>query len=62
MKLDDFDKKGVVIAVVPGSKGNWYEIRADENRVLSCNCIGFMTRKKCKHINKYQEEVNNGTI
>jgi hypothetical protein len=51
--IDTFD--GVIIEdnqwVVDGSKGNRYVVEWNPySKSYSCNCKGFMFRKKCRHI------------
>ena len=49
------DRDGVIIEdnqwVVDGSKGNRYVVEWNPySKSYSCNCKGFMFRKKCRHI------------
>ena len=51
--IEKFD--GVIIEdnqwVVDGSKGNRYVVEWNPySKSYSCNCKGFMFRKKCRHI------------
>ena len=40
-----------------------YEVSVDKEDVLHCNCPGFMSRSKCKHVNFVNNRIesNNGS-
>ena len=57
--IEKFD--GVIIEdnqwVVDGSKGNRYVVEWNPyDKSYSCNCKGFMFRKKCRHISEILEK------
>lgn len=41
---------------VPGSKGNEYKVTLKGSE-LSCECVGFGFRRKCKHVEKIKNEI-----
>ena len=52
-KLGDFGKIGEHIMSVRSDQGEeWYEIRKEDDKV-TCTCIGFVTKKRCKHTRRY---------
>ena len=53
-KIKDIGKTGVVVHTALSSKGDQtYEIRKDKAGDLSCECIGFMVRRTCRHLTEY---------
>ncbi len=55
-KLKHFGRKGKEVALVPSSKGDkMYSIFQEESGKLTCECIGYAVRKKCRHIKEYLE-------
>ena len=45
---------------VDGSKGNHYTVEwCPYEKKYSCNCKGYMFRKKCRHINELSESFRN---
>lgn len=34
-----------------------YTVKESKNGKLSCNCWGYMSHKKCKHVKQVQEEI-----
>ena len=56
--IDTFD--GVIIEdnqwVIDGSKGDRYVVEWNPySKDYSCNCKGFMCRKKCRHIKELRD-------
>jgi len=53
-------RKAQLIAVVPGSAGNHYEIRVGADGVVYCTCWGWTatqsTPKVCKHLRWFLQE------
>ena len=56
-KVSDIQRKGVNVGEVSSSKGDkTYEIFQDGDK-LTCNCIGYAMRRKCRHIERKEEGV-----
>ena len=49
-------KDGVKYWEVKGSK-NTYIVKANENNLLECECLGFIYRKNCKHIKEIVNKI-----
>lgn len=43
---------------VPGSGGNSYTVEFDKwHKKYTCNCKGFVFRRKCRHVVHIQDEI-----
>ena len=51
-------KDGVKYWEVKGST-NTYVVKSDDRNLLSCECKGFIFRKKCKHIQEIVNKIRN---
>lgn len=48
----------VFLSMKPGTQGPAvFEVNADEDKNLICNCPGFVVRKSCKHSRLVQERI-----
>ena len=60
--VDDWRKdapaiNNVVRETIEGSRGDLYTVEVWTDGHTKCNCMGFLYRRKCKHIDSLKERV-----
>ena len=61
-KLKDFGRRGVKVGEAKSSKGDKvYTLYYNQDTgIVSCDCIGFTMRKRCRHVDEYLDKENLG--
>lgn len=53
-KIKNLGRKGKEVYSARSSRGDrFYSIYKEDDGKITCECIGFSTRKKCRHVNEY---------